>query len=261
MIVVGNVSDELTDKLYVADPQKLNYLVKSFLREIPLDFPYDWSRDDRRDTLKKKGDHSNNIYSFFQFHFEYFDGYKEDFMNNLIEITNDIWRLRTRENQFRRELLNEWIEEKIEEYDLDRSKLDLEPPKPMPKPTTALELIKLNYEVNNDKIIQLLHVELNGTFIENIDFNDFERHFKDNGAELKKMQWKGTQPEIVCLIQELKKINEQQYILIVNHFYDLKNNKEFSNTQLGTVYQKLNKDKQKEVNIVLNKIKILVDNG
>lgn len=129
LILIDDVYDEVREKLYVADPQKLNYLVKSFLRVIPLDYPYDefTRRDDRREDILKKGDRSNNIHSFLEFHFGYFNGYKEDFINNLIEITKDIWSLRTRDNQFRRELLNEWIEEKIEEHNLDRSKLGLVP--------------------------------------------------------------------------------------------------------------------------------------
>ena len=93
LILVDTLSNEVTEKLYVADPQKLNYWVKSFLRVIPLDFPYDefTGRDDRRESLLKKGDHSNNIYSFLQFNFDYFNGYKEDFINNLNEITKDIY--------------------------------------------------------------------------------------------------------------------------------------------------------------------------
>lgn len=149
LILIGDVFDKVTEKLYVADPKKLNYLVKSFLREIPLDYPFDYSydgigKDDRREDILKKGDRNNNIHSFLEFHFGYFEGYKEDFIYNLIEITNDIWKVRTKDNQFRRELLNEWIEEKIKEYDLDRSKLGLEPPQTTPESIQLNFIDKLN---------------------------------------------------------------------------------------------------------------------
>ena len=77
-------------------------------------------------------------------------------------------------------------------------------------PLSTSEPITLNYGINNDKIIKILHEELNEKFIEIIDFEDFKRHFKENNTELKKIQWIGTQPEIIRLFTGLSAIKAEK---------------------------------------------------
>ena len=162
--------------------------------------------------------------------------------------------------------LNDTIKSKSKELDYQKfsdsvkKKIKISQSTPEPKPTTTPELIKLNYGANNDKIIQLLHVELNGAFIENIDFNEFERHFKDNGVELKKMQWKGTQPEIIRLFTGLlpkhsKNIDGSDlygieldsdyegYHQIIEHFYYLSRSKR---EKTDFIYETLTSKKSSE---------------
>lgn len=164
-------------------------------------------------------------------------------------------------------VFKEWLNDTIKSKQLDYQKFSdsvkekIKTSQPEPKQTTTPELIKLNYGANNEKIIQLLHVELNGIFIENIDFKDFERHFKDNGAELKKMQWKGIETEITYLINELKLENRYKLIMIVNHFYDQTNNKDFKNKQLSTVLSQdvdTRKMKSNPIYKILNSINLEV---
>jgi hypothetical protein len=176
--------------------------------------------------------------------------------------------------------VKEWVGLKIVSLNLQDisfdASIDLENETP-PTLQNHPELIKLNYRANNDKIIKLLHAELNGIFIENIDFNDFERHFKDNGAELKKMQWKRTQPEIIRLFTGISaskgKDGKDMYGLtlcskgegyneIINHFYYLNRKSEVTNYVYKTLTSKKStettKDNTQRISIILDKIRNVV---
>lgn len=123
--------------------------------------------------------------------------------------------------------------------------------------TLTPDIIELNYGVNNDKIIKLLHEELNGNFIESIDFKDFERHFKENNSDFKKIQWKKTQPQLVKLINELEVKNFNKWLMVSNHFYDKKNNKNYDNGTLSVVLDKVHntlKNEVKDIPKILSKI-------
>jgi hypothetical protein len=123
--------------------------------------------------------------------------------------------------------------------------------------TLTPEIIELNYGLNNDKIIKLLHEELNGNFIETIDFKDFERHFKENNSDFKKLQWKKTQPQLVKLINELEVKNYNKWLMVSNHFYDKKNNKNYDNGMLSVVLDKVHntlKNEVKDIPKILSRI-------
>ena len=159
------------------------------------------------------------------------------------------------------------------------------------EPKEPIEPIRLNYGENNDKIIKLLHDELNGNLIETLDFKDFEKHFKENQYYLKKLIWKSSQPEIIRLFTGISasesndKINwnglnivsRNKYNPIINHFtyfgkvkydeFDLLRlgkeseiktefiEKEFSETQLSkTRASETTLENTKKVSIILEKI-------
>jgi hypothetical protein len=157
------------------------------------------------------------------------------------------------------------------------------------EPKEPIEPIRLNYGENNDKIIKILHDEMNGNLIENIDFKDFERHFKENQYNLCKLIWKGSQPEIIRLFTGisasesndkndmfgLKITSKNQYKPIINHFtyfgkvvydeFDLLRlgikskleEKEFSETQLSkTRASETRLENTKKVSIILEKIRL-----
>lgn len=123
--------------------------------------------------------------------------------------------------------------------------------------TSTPDIIELNYGANNDKIIKILHEELNGNFIETIDFKDFERHFKENNFDFKKLQWKKTQPQLVKLINELQVRNFNKWLMVSNHFYDKKNNKNYDNGTLSVVLDKVHntlKNEVKDIPKILSRI-------
>jgi hypothetical protein len=142
-------------------------------------------------------------------------------------------------------------------------------------PLSTSEPIILNYGTNNDKIIKILHEELNTNLIESIDFNDFERHFKENDTELKKIQWTGTRPEIIRLFTGLPKspnidIRDLQgiklcsdvegYDQIINHFFYINRKKELSNFDYNTLTSKKSKETNKNntlrIHTILEKIRV-----
>lgn len=176
IVTVGDIIDDGTEKLYIADHEKLNNLVKSFLRVIPIDYPYYW-KDDRPTVIKKKGDPDDNIYSFLQFHFAYFDGYKEDFINNLIDITSDIWNARTQENKIRKEILSDWIKEKIETCELDLSKLNMnKSTRDIDKGLTAVKVASGIVKENEADLMELGIMPNNSNKIEKekINYSEYE---------------------------------------------------------------------------------------
>ena len=161
------------------------------------------------------------------------------------------------------------------------------------EPKQPIEPIRLNYGENNDKIIKILHDELNGNLIETLDFKGFEKHFKENQYYLKKLIWKGSQPEIIRLFTGISasesndKINwnglnivsRNKYNPIINHFtyfgkvkydeFDLLRlgkeseiksefiEKEFSETQLSkTRASETTLENTKKVSIILENIRL-----
>lgn len=144
-------------------------------------------------------------------------------------------------------------------------------------PLSTSEPITLNYGTNNDKIINILHEELNGNLIETIDFNDFERHFKENNKELKKIQWTGTRPEIIRLFTGLPKSpnidirdlhgiklcsDVEGYDQIINHFFYINRKKELSDFDYNTLTSKKSKETNKSntlrIHTILDKIRNVV---
>ncbi len=105
------------------NPTQLDLVVKDRLREIKPDFTVDDLNDKALQLLKCE----NNVDAFFTFHFKKYEGEDpDDFANHTIEITNEIWSDRKTANIDRKKYFNEWIERKINEGYLDRSKLNLE---------------------------------------------------------------------------------------------------------------------------------------
>ena len=82
----------------------------------------------------------------------------------------------------------------------------------------------------------------------NIESGNFERHFKPVSGNLSKIQWLGTEIEIVALIHLMvtkniipKSQQKNKAKIIANHFEN-KFGKEFRERQLGVVLSKVNND-------------------
>lgn len=144
-------------------------------------------------------------------------------------------------------------------------------------PLSESKPIILNYGANDEKIIEILHGELNGILIKNIDFEDFKIYFKENYTELKKLQWIGTHPEIIRLftglpknpnidikdLQGIKFCSESEgYDQIINHFFYINRKKEMSNFDYNTLTSKKSKETNKNntlrISTILDKIRNVV---
>ena len=105
-----------------------------------------------------------------------------------------------------------------------------------------LQQIKIHpdYKSEEIKIIELLHHELYGLFID-VSLEEFTEHFKIDGDICGKIKWLGSEPLIVLLFSKLERerliVTHQQYLTIMLHFKN-KNGKSFNNKQLAVVEQK-----------------------
>ena len=110
-------------KFTYPDPKELDLAVKDRLKEIEPDF----SRSDLNDINLQLLKCENNVDAFFTFHFKEYQGEDpHDFVNHSIELTKEVWNGKQPKNTDRKKCFDNWIESKINDGYLDRSKLKLE---------------------------------------------------------------------------------------------------------------------------------------
>ena len=106
------------------DSQKRDLLVKEYLKNID----FEWGEAEKY-YLELEGMNfsPNKIYDFFDFHLDFYNGDPHDFINHSIELINDVWGFKNVMNIKRTKCFDRWIEDIIQKYNFDRSKLGLEP--------------------------------------------------------------------------------------------------------------------------------------
>ena len=119
--------------------------------------------------------------------------------------------------------------------------------------------IKFDYpDKYHEQIIRLLYSRLNNIVFQKLSFEEFMSHFSKTNKKIKKINWIGTQPQIVTLFEGLKISNSKKYKMIESHFYDFKNKKPFKHRQLSVVSQKLSKKRMLIISDLLEEIIDLV---
>ncbi|MCU0467908.1 MAG: hypothetical protein MUF58_04835 [Arcicella sp.] len=127
---------------YYPDSEQLDILVKEYLKNVKPDWENPFISNKDFTSLDK-----NRIYHFFEYHFKSYEGSVYDFINHCDRIIDKVWNDESSQNLTKQKYFDEWKTEKVIEYNLDRSKLGLEPiatPKPQqPIANNKTEKIKV----------------------------------------------------------------------------------------------------------------------
>lgn len=103
------------------DSESMDLLVKDKLKNIVPDWGIQYSSKDSIVMDK------NRVYHFFEYHFKSYKGNCYDFINHCNKIINEVWEVESPQNLKSQKYFDEWKTEKVVEYGLDRSKLNIEP--------------------------------------------------------------------------------------------------------------------------------------
>lgn len=97
----------------------------------------------------------------------------------------------------------------------------------------TIEPIKLAYDANNRKVIELLHKILHPNFIK-CSFDDFSLHFTEQD-DYTPIQWHKSETCIADLFKDqIKILNDDWAMLVVNHFLN-KNGERYKREQITSV--------------------------
>ena len=92
----------------------------------------------------------NRVYHFFDYHFKLYKGNCYDFINHCDKIINEVWKVESSQNLKSQKYFDEWKTEKVVEYGLDRSKLNLEQNNKIETPISNLISAEFNYRMVED---------------------------------------------------------------------------------------------------------------
>ena len=93
--------------------QQLDFLVKEYLKEIEPDLSLKEELESRENGYHFTRD---NIYSFFLFHFNSYKGDVHDFIKHCLEITNEVWSVKSPKNIKRQKYFDNWVSETLNQY-------------------------------------------------------------------------------------------------------------------------------------------------
>lgn len=124
--------------------KELDLLVIDYLKEIVPDWGIQYSNKDS--IIMDK----NRVYHFFEYHFKSYKGNCYDFINHCDKIINEVWEVESPQNLKKQKYFNDWKTEKLVEYGLDRSKLNLEQKNKIETPISNLISAEFNYRMVED---------------------------------------------------------------------------------------------------------------
>jgi hypothetical protein len=123
---------------------QLDLVVEEYLKKIEPDWGIQYSSKDSIVMDK------NRVYHFFEYHFKSYKGNCYDFINHCDKIINEVWEVESPQNLKRKKYFDEWKTEKVVEYGLDRSKLNLGQKNKIETTMSNLVSAEFNYRMIED---------------------------------------------------------------------------------------------------------------
>ena len=182
---------DFEEKGLYPNSEQLDLLVKKYLKEIEPDLSLKEELESRENGYHFTRD---NIYSFFLFHFNSYKGDVHDFIKHCLEITNEVWSVKSPKNIKRQKYFDNWVSETLNQYpEIDPKKFydDYETSKTenldYTQPITIEELNEIDY--TEDLVFNISGLEL---FLNDKrdTFTGSVYDFVKNVIEISKQNWK-----------------------------------------------------------------------